>query len=143
MRGHRASMPAARGAKRMSTYWVVVLMVGLAAIGGLLALMLIVRRFGRRNRLVAPGSSLWEGRDYRCPACRTPMERGYALAGRGLIWAPLTRPSPGTLAHIGQALDNTLSLSMPPDLNMAWHCAACRLLVVDHAKLVRSPRRGG
>jgi hypothetical protein len=65
------------------------------------------------------------------------MEQGWALLGKGAIWSSRSRAKPGTFSHIGAALDNTISMSLRPAVNMAWRCASCRLLLLDHAKLVR------
>ncbi len=107
------------------------------AIAGLLAFLWLVRHLQRKNRSVADDGRLWAGRDYRCPACRTPMEQGWALLGKGAIWSSRSRAKPGTFSHLGATLDNTISMSLRPAVNMAWHCASCRLLLLDHAKLVR------
>lgn len=109
-----------------------------AAIGviALLVLLAMVRFLARRNRTVAEGPVLWEGRDYRCPTCGGTMEQGWVLLGKGAIWSPRGRGRPGTFSHIGSALENTISLSLRPAANMAWRCSACRMLLVDHSKLV-------
>jgi hypothetical protein len=107
------------------------------ALAVLLALLWVVRKVARKNRTVADSPSLWEGRDYRCPQCSTSMERGWVMLGRGAIWSAHGARKPGTFAHIGGALENTVSLSLPPAANMAWRCPTCRLLLVDHDKLVR------
>lgn len=109
----------------------------LAGVGALVALLLIVRRIDRRNRRVPDSPQLWDGRDYRCPQCSAILEQGWVLLGKGAIWAPRGRGRPGTFSHIGAALENTISLSMRPGVNMGWHCAACRILILDHDKLVR------
>jgi len=97
----------------------------------------LLRRLARRHVAVANRSDLWRGRDYHCPACATPMVAGWVMLGKGAIWSPRSKGAPGTFAHIGQALENTISLSMRPAANMAWHCPHCRLLLVDHDKLVK------
>jgi hypothetical protein len=65
------------------------------------------------------------------------MAQGYVLAGKGLIWRPRAGKGPGTFAHIGQALPNTMSFGLPPALNMAWRCEACGLIMLDLSKMVR------
>ena len=73
----------------------------------------------------------------RCPQCGAPMEEGWVMLGRGAIWSARRMGRPGTFAHIGVALENTVSLSLPPAANMAWRCPTCRLLLVDYDKLVK------
>ena len=110
---------------------------GLIAVAALLALFWLVRRVTARNRSVANDPALWRDRDYRCPDCGVAMQQGWVLLGKGAIWSPLGRGKPGTFSHIGSSLENTISLSVPPALNMAWHCPSCRILLLDHDKLVR------
>jgi hypothetical protein len=112
----------------------------LAAAGGvaaLLALLLLVRRIDRRNRTEPDTPALWTGRDYPCPHCGARMQQGWVLLGKGAIWSGRGQGRPGAFSHIGAALDNTISLSMRPGANMAWRCEDCRLLLLDHDKLVR------
>ena len=113
-----------------------ILLPGLIAIAALSFLWWLVRRLGARNRSVPDQPELWAGRDHTCPRCGTPMEQGWALLGKGAIWSPRAAGRPGTFAHIGRALPNTISLSLPPAANMAWRCGDCRLLLIDHDKLV-------
>jgi hypothetical protein len=113
----------------------------ISALTGILVLLAVtlwlLHRLSRRHVAVANRPDLWQGRDYRCPACTTPMNQGWVMLGKGAIWSPRGKGAPGTFAHIGQALDNTLSLAMRPAANMAWHCPHCRLLLIDHDKLVK------
>lgn len=113
------------------------LLAGLGGVAALLSLLLIVRKIDRRNRTLPDDPQLWSGRDYRCPQCGACMEQGWALLGKGAIWSPRSRGRPGPFANIGSSLPNTLSLSMRPGSNMGWHCPACRILILDHDKLVR------
>ena len=114
-------------------------LTGLAAILVLLFLLWVLRRIGRGTREVTGGPGLWDGRDYRCPACGTAMDQGWLLFGRGAVWSPRGRGQPGALTGITAALPNTISLSLRPACNMAWHCPRCQLLVADHSKLVKPP----
>ncbi|MEY6431538.1 PF20097 family protein [Thioalkalicoccus limnaeus] len=102
-----------------------------------LTILWALYRLSRRHVAVAHRPELWQGRNYRCPSCATPMRQGWVMLGRGAIFAPRGQTPPGTFAHIGQALDNTISLAWRPAANMAWHCPHCRLLLIDHDKLVR------
>jgi len=107
------------------------------AIVVLLGLYWALRRMRKRTTVVDFSAQLWDRKNYRCPECGCSMIQGWALAGKGIIWRPRGQAAPGALAHIGQALKNTLSLAARPELNMAWRCEACSLVLVDHAKLVR------
>jgi len=113
------------------------LLAGLGGAAALFALLLIVRRIDKRNRTVPDDPQLWYGRDYPFPTCGASMERGWVLMGKGAIWSPHNRGKPGAFSNIGSALPNTLSLSMRPGVNMAWRCEPCRMLTLDHDKLVR------
>jgi len=95
-----------------------------------------LRRITKNNRNVRESAELWNGKDYRCPACQTLMEQGYSLAGKGIIWTPRFGRKIGAFAHIGQVLDNTLSLRIPPALNMTWQCVHCSYVLINHSKLV-------
>lgn len=100
------------------------------------ALLWLLKRLGRRHVTVSNRPELWQGRDYRCPGCASPMNQGWVMLGKGAIYSARGKGAPGTFAHIGQALDNTISLALRPAANMAWHCPHCRLLLLDHSKLV-------
>jgi len=119
----------------MASELTVALIIALLAIGTLLALVYWV---GRRNRVVADDPALWSGRDYPCPQCGAPMRQGWVMLGKGAIWSERAAGRPGAFAHIGQALPNTISMQLKPAANMAWRCDACRILTIDHDKLVRS-----
>lgn len=110
---------------------------GLVAIAALVFLLVLVRRIRGRTLSVRDEPGLWVGRDYACPDCRAPMDQGWVMLGKGAIWSQRSAGRPGTFSHIGSALENTISLSIPPAANMAWRCERCRLLLVDHGKLVR------
>jgi hypothetical protein len=109
------------------------LTIGITALGLLLAGLVWV---ARRNRAVNDHPILWNGRDYRCPRCAQPMQQGWVMLGKGAIWTDRGAGRPGLFAHIGSALPNTISLHLRPAANMAWRCAPCQLLLVDHEKLV-------
>jgi hypothetical protein len=109
----------------------------LTAALGVGALVWLLLWIGRHNRAVADAPALWQGRDYGCPRCGAAMAQGWVMLGKGAIFSPRARGRPGPFAHIGRALPNTISLHFRPAANMAWHCPACRLLLIDHDKLVR------
>lgn len=114
-----------------------------AAIAALLALWAIVRHLQGKACESPATSDLWSGRAYACPDCGTAMEAGWVMLGKGAIWSSREKGPPGAFAHIGNALPNTISLSLRPAANMAWRCSSCRLLLIDHAKLVKPAGRGG
>lgn len=99
-------------------------------------LLLFLLRMRRTNRTVTERSQLWQGRDYACPACGQPMTQGWVLMGKGAIWSERGRGRPGTFALVTNALPNTFSLRVRPASNMAWRCTDCRMLLIDHDKLV-------
>ena len=117
----------------MTTIWQP---LGIALIIVLIAIFLLMRIL-RGSRVVPDQPSLWDGRRYACPECGVSMQQGFIMAGRGIIWRRKDDKPISSFAHIGQALDNTLSASLQPRQNMAWHCSACRLILIDHAKLVK------
>lgn len=102
-----------------------------------LLLILLLARLSRRHKAVNNRPGLWLDREYRCPTCQAPMQPGWVMLGKGAIFSPRDRGAPGTFAHIGQALDNTMSFSLRPAANMAWHCPSCRMLLIDHSRLVK------
>lgn len=118
------------------TPFLALLVPGLVAIGALGFLWWLVRHLGRHNRAEPEHRGLWDDRDYRCPHCGAAMEQGWVLLGKGAIWSPRAKGRPGSFSHIGNALDNTISLSLRPAANMAWRCGGCRLLLVDHSRLI-------
>jgi hypothetical protein len=106
------------------------------AIAVLLLLWWLVRRLQRENRSEPERPDLWDGREYACPHCGGAMEPGWVLLGKGAIWSDRGKGRPGTFAHIGRSLPNTLSLSLPPAANMAWRCGSCQMLLIDHSRLI-------
>jgi hypothetical protein len=113
------------------------LLVGGVAGIAALSVLLLLRRIARHSRTVPDAPALWHGRDYACPRCGTGMQPGWVLLGKGAIWSDRARGKPGAFAHIGKALPNTISLNLRPAANMAWRCGGCRMLLIDHDKLVR------
>lgn len=109
--------------------------VVLAATAGLL--LLLVRRIQRKSRVQTETAHTWSGRDYSCPQCNAPLQPGRVLCGKGILWSDRDGPPVRWHAHIGQALENTISLHLPPALNQAWRCPACRLVLIDHSRLLR------
>ncbi|MCU0835722.1 MAG: hypothetical protein MUC77_15015 [Chromatiaceae bacterium] len=97
------------------------IVAGLVAVAVLVFLLVLVRHIGRRTLSVRDSA---------------PMDPGWVMLGKGAIWSKRSAGRPGTFSHIGNALENTISLSIPPAANMAWRCERCRLLLIDHGKLV-------
>lgn len=121
--------------------------IGAAIAGGtailaLLFLLLLLRFIRGRNREIPDARDLWAGREYRCPDCSSAMIPGWVLGGRGLIWSDRDRGMPGAFSTIAAVLPNTLSLSIRPACNQGWRCPSCRLVLVDHSRLVGPARRG-
>ncbi|UHD16736.1 PF20097 family protein [Thiocapsa bogorovii] len=114
-----------------------------AAIAALLALWAIVRHLQGKACEIHATADLWSGRRYACPDCGTAMDAGWVMLGKGAIWSSREQGPPGTFAHIGRALPNTISMSLRPAVNMAWRCPSCRLVLIDYTKLVKPAGRGG
>ena len=117
--------------------WIVMGPPALTAILALLILLLLFRKISRKNHTQPDQPGLWEGREYTCPQCKTEMEQGWVLLGKGAIWSPRSRGKPGIFSSITATLPNTLSLSFRPAVNMAWHCSDCQILMIDHHQLIR------
>ena len=110
--------------------------LAIAGLGGIALLGLLVW-ISSKTRAVPDDPALWRGRGYRCPGCGGPMAQGWVMLGKGAIFSVRTRGRPGPFAHIGRALPNTISMHFRPAANMAWHCGRCRLLLLDHDKMVQ------
>jgi hypothetical protein len=106
----------------------------------LVLLLVILRKVARKNANLVGHDQLNPG-EFDCPQCHRRMENGFAFSGRGIIYHPRAGKPLSPFAHIGQALENTVSLHLRPAENQAWHCGNCRLVLIDHSRLVRS-RRG-
>ncbi|NEX20347.1 hypothetical protein G3480_08510 [Thiorhodococcus mannitoliphagus] len=115
-------------------------LAALTAIGMLILLWVLTRYMQRKHRTLAFAPSLLEGRHYRCPDCGRDMRIGWVMLGRGAIWSPLDKGPPGSFAHIGSALPNTISMALKPASNLSWHCPDCQLLIVDHSTLISPPK---
>jgi hypothetical protein len=71
------------------------------------------------------------------------MDRGYVSAPRGIIWRSLGQRPVGLVFRPWAVLDNTLNMSLTPLHNLAWRCAACHMLTIDHGGLIRGDRTRG
>lgn len=112
-------------------------LVGAISVAALLLILFIVRRVNRKTLVVGEDPRFWLERELHCPGCGESMAEGYVMAGKGVIWRPRAEQGPGIFAHIGQALENTMSFGLPPALNMAWRCESCELIMLDLSKMVR------
>jgi hypothetical protein len=83
----------------------------------LVILWIMLRKLERRNKVVSLDESLLSWSEVKCPNCRQLMGQGYALAGRGIIWAPKNAKKPGPFAHIGEALE----IASTAEYGMALH----------------------
>ena len=74
----------------------------------------------------------------KCPWCGQEMRMGYLVGGRDAVRLVWERPGAFRLADA----DGTLYLrgdgSFWSDYKLAWHCGACRKLVLDTANCTRA-----
>ncbi len=101
-----------------------------------LLFLAVFRKIGKNNTTVKIKKSDIEWTPMQCPNCHNPMENGYSMAGRGIIWREKSQNMPGTFSNMGSNLDNTCSISLPTAINISWHCANCKLLLTDHSRMV-------
>ena len=100
-------------------------------------LWVAVRKLIKGNKVLKLKESEINWEEIKCPKCQVLMEAGYSMAGRGIIWREKRAKKPGTFSTIGSVLDNTLSINIPPALNISWRCRSCKLIVLDNSKLVK------
>ena len=106
----------------------------------LIFLWVFLRKIVKKNKVEYKDYSLLVWQEYKCLNCREIMEQGFAFTGKGIIWALKNKKKPGAFSNIGQVLENTLSMSFRPALNMAWHCNNCKLIVIDHSRLLKDKK---
>ncbi len=96
-------------------------------------------RSQRRNSSVVKEEEDVQGAHahYACPKCGQSMEKGFAVAGRGIIYHAEDGKAISPFMTILSVLENTMSFSMKPAENRAWHCASCKYLLLDHSTLIR------
>ena len=112
------------------------IIIGLAVlIAGLI--LYALRRMSAKNLVVMEETGIWDNTQFNCPKCKSQLIPGYTMAGKGIIWTPKEGKKIGFFAHIGQALENTLNFGLPQAFNMSWRCEKCRLILVDHAKMIK------
>ena len=107
------------------------------ALVGVLVLLYFLRKAERKNHIVTIQETQLHWQDVKCVHCSQSTEYGYAFAGKGISWMPIQRRKPGVFSTIFSTLENIVSLRIPPPLNMAWHCQHCKLILIDHSKLIR------
>ena len=115
----------------------IILLVGLFILIIVGVLWLLLRKLTKENKITKLSESEIEWQEIKCPKCQHAMECGYSMAGRGVIWREKHAKRPGLFATIFSALDNTMSISAPPALNLSWHCQHCKLIMLDHSKMVK------
>lgn len=109
----------------------------LLAVTGLIVLFYLLRKLERKNHIISTQESQLHWKDIKCVHCGQYMEHGYVFAGKGISWTPKRNRKPGVFSTVFSSLENTLSMRIPPPLNMAWYCANCKLIVIDHSKMIR------
>ena len=102
----------------------------------LLFIWILVRRLLKKNKVVLVEETSLNWKEVKCPHCATIVQHGYAFAGKGIFWAE-KHAKPGAFSHIGQALENTFSISLRPNLNMTWHCNSCKMILIDHSRILK------
>ena len=103
----------------------------------LLFIWILMRRILKKNKVVQVEESSLNWKEVKCPHCATIMEEGYSFAGKGIFWAAKHAKKPGAFSHVGYALENTFGISFRPDLNMAWHCNSCKMILIDHSRMLK------
>jgi hypothetical protein len=121
------------------TYLVVIITIVVILITVIIAVVLLasIRKISKGNSVVKVKQSEIEWIELKCPKCQKIMDVGYSLAGRGIIWREKTEMKPGLFSSIGSALENTISLNILPALNISWRCSSCKLVILDHSKMVK------
>jgi len=97
----------------------------------------VISKVIKGNDVVKLKESEIEWGKIKCPKCHAQMEPGYSMAGRGVIWRGTGDGRPGLFITITSVLENTMSLNAPPALNISWRCLNCKLILLDHSKMVK------
>lgn len=118
----------------MQTAWFVI--APLATVLPLLLLWWLVRVLQKRNAAIRAGDA-GHAVTLHCPRCNAPMQPGYVMAGRGVVFRRDDEKSNGIFTPITRALPNTINMSFGALENRAWHCANCHLVLIDHGALLR------
>ena len=104
---------------------------------GLLGLLYFFRKLEQRNNVLTVDETTLKWKELKCVNCENLMENGYSFAGRGINWIPKNEKKPGIFSSAGSVLENTISLRIPPPINMAWYCKSCKVIVFDNSKMLR------
>ncbi len=116
---------------------IAIVVVFAATLGISLVLLMTVRKISKSNTVVSKKLSAIVWQELACPKCKITMDEGFSLTGRGIIWRARNEKLPGPLSNIGSVLENSISLNLQPALNLSWRCSHCKLVVIDHAKMVK------
>ena len=116
---------------------IAVVVVFAVTIAVTLVLVITVRKVNNSNTVISTKLSEIVWHELKCPKCNAPMDKGFSLAGRGIIWRERKEKQPGQFSSIGSVLENSVSLNMQPALNISWRCSDCKLVVIDNAKMVK------
>jgi hypothetical protein len=100
-------------------------------------LLITVRKVNKLNTVKNEKLSEINWDELSCPKCKTPLDKGFSRAGRGIIWRDKKDKRPNQFSTIGSVLENSISLTMLPALNISWRCSACKLVVIDNSKMVK------
>ena len=119
---------------------IAIVVVFAATLGISLVLPIAVRKISKSNTVVSKKLSEIVWQELACPKCKTPMDEGFSLTGRGIIWRARIEKLPGPLSNIGSVLENSISLNLQPALNLCWRCSHCKLVVIDNSKMVKVTR---
>lgn len=106
----------------------------LALIIAIIGLVFFLRMMKKAGPKSVSGPVPFEA--FACPRCAFPMEQGYAAAFRGVMWRRREQAGPGIFATIFEVLPNTLNTGLRPLENQAWYCPRCKLLLLDHNRLI-------
>lgn len=114
------------------------LLAGIVLLGGAFTFWQVFWKSERAAReAYASGEAV---RDFQCPRCRRPMARGCSFGGIG--WRGDLAPPIKLLTVTTSLLPNTLSMSLRVRVNRAWRCESCKLLLIDHRRLLSQQPRG-
>ena len=116
---------------------VAIVVVFTTTLGISLVLLMAVRKISQSNTVVSKKLSEIVWQEMACPKCETLMDDGFSLTGRGITWRARNEKLPGAMSNIGSVLENSISLNLQPALNLSWRCRQCKLVVIDHAKMVK------
>ncbi|TAK50751.1 MAG: hypothetical protein EPO24_16480 [Bacteroidetes bacterium] len=119
---------------------VIAVLVALSSLA--VVLFFLLRAYRKNNRVINEDEDMHGAlAQYNCPKCSQQMKKGFALAGRGIIYQPEEHARISSFVTIMSVLENTMSMSLPPAVNRAWHCDTCKYLILDHSTLIRQKKK--